>query len=187
MLYIWASFDKSRQCTAHLTRNTGKNIITDELVAVKLSCEEESISPFEHEATVLRSLAGGVGIPFVHSYGAELDYRFLVLDLLGPSLDDFLSYCGGRLSLKTVLVLLEQGLARLEHIHSNSVVHRDVNPEHLLMGVGKHGNQVNLIGFGQARKYRDPKTHAHIPYEEGRALIGSVWYASINVHLGAGM
>ena len=55
------------------------------------------------------------------------------------------------------------------------------------MGIGKRGNQVNVIDFGLAKKYRDPKTHLHIPYRENKNLTGTTRYASINTHLGVGM
>lgn len=54
------------------------------------------------------------------------------------------------------------------------------------MGLGKRGNQVFVIDFGLAKKYRDPKTHQHIPYKEGKNLTGTARYASINAHLGIG-
>jgi hypothetical protein len=54
------------------------------------------------------------------------------------------------------------------------------------MGIGKRGNQVNVIDFGLAKKYRDPKTHFHIPYRENKNLTGTARYASINTHLGVG-
>jgi casein kinase I homolog HRR25 len=52
------------------------------------------------------------------------------------------------------------------------------------MGIGKRGNQVNVIDFGLAKKYRDPKSHMHIPYRENKNLTGTARYASINTHLG---
>src|ERR1700760_217309 len=52
------------------------------------------------------------------------------------------------------------------------------------MGIGKRGNQVNVIDFGLAKKFRDPKTHLHIPYRENKNLTGTARYTSINTHLG---
>lgn len=52
------------------------------------------------------------------------------------------------------------------------------------MGLGKRANQVNVIDFGLAKKFRDPKTHIHIPYRENKNLTGTARYASINTHLG---
>lgn len=75
-------------------------------------------------------------------------------------------------------------ISRIEFVHAKSFIHRDIKPDNFLMGLGKRANQVNIIDFGLAKKYRDPKTHIHIPYRENKNLTGTARYASINTHLG---
>ena len=55
------------------------------------------------------------------------------------------------------------------------------------MGLGRKGNLVYIIDFGLAKKYRDARTHQHIPYRENKNLTGTARYASINTHLGIGL
>ncbi|XP_020393335.1 casein kinase I [Zea mays] len=52
------------------------------------------------------------------------------------------------------------------------------------MGLGKRENQVYVIDFRLAKKYRDTSTHQHIPYRENKNLTGTTRYASVNTHLG---
>ena len=54
------------------------------------------------------------------------------------------------------------------------------------LGLGKKCNVVHAIDFGLAKRYRDPRTHQHIPYRENKNLTGTARYASINTHIGIG-
>jgi len=162
----------------------GVNIISGEEVAIKLESCKAKHPQLEYEAKVYKTLAGGVGVPFVRWYGIECDYNAMVIDLLGPSLEDLFNFCNRKFSLKTVLLLADQLVSRIEYIHSRNFIHRDIKPDNFLMGIGKRGNQVNVIDFGLAKKYRDPKTHLHIPYRENKNLTGTARYTSINTHLG---
>jgi serine/threonine protein kinase len=60
----------------------------------------------------------------------------------------------------------------VEFTHARSFIHRDIKPDNFLMGLGKKANQVHIIDFGLAKKYRDPKSHIHIPYRENKNLTG---------------
>ncbi|KAJ3055106.1 serine/threonine protein kinase [Rhizophlyctis rosea] len=157
----------------------GTNIINGEEVAIKLENIKAKHPQLEYEAKVCKSLTGGVGIPFVRWYGTECEYTCMVVDLFGPSLEELFNFCGRKFTLKTVLLLADQ-----LYIHSKNFIHRDIKPDNSSMGLGKRGNQVNVIDFGLAKKYRDPKTHLHIPYKENKNLTGTARYASINTHLG---
>ncbi len=47
------------------------------------------------------------GIPKLLYFGTEGDYHVMVMDLLGPNLDDLMTYCEGNLSLKTVIMVAD--------------------------------------------------------------------------------
>jgi len=162
----------------------GTNMTTGEEVAIKLESVKTKHPQLLYESKIYRILHGGLGIPNVRWYGIEGDYNVMVLDLLGPSLEDLFNYCGRRFQLKTVLMLADQLLGRLEYVHTKSFIHRDVKPDNFLIGLGKRQSVIHIIDFGLAKKYRDPRSHQHIPYRENKNLTGTARYASINTHIG---
>ncbi|MBA0874397.1 hypothetical protein Goshw_016079 [Gossypium schwendimanii] len=131
----------------------GTNIQTNEEVAIKL------VSSLANKLAIKRR----AGIPNVRWFGVEGDYNVMVMDLLGPSLEDLFNFCSRKLSLKSVLMLADQMINRVEFVHSKSFLHRDIKPDNFIMGLGRRANQVYMIDFGLAKKYRD-SSHQHIPY-----------------------
>jgi len=160
------------------------NIQTGEEVAVKMESSLTRHPQLHYESKLYKLLQGGQGIPRVRYYGQENDYNVLVMDLLGPSLEDLFNYCSRRLTLKSTLMLADQLIQRVQYIHKKGFIHRDIKPDNFLMGVGRQCNKVFAVDFGLAKKFRDSRTHQHIPYREDKSLTGTARYASINTHLG---
>ena len=107
----------------------------------------------------------------------------MVLDLLGPSLEDLFNYCHRKFSMNTVMYLFQQMISRIEFVHNKGFLHRDIKPDNFLTGLGKNAAKVYLIDFGLAKKYIRPDG-AHIYFKENKKFIGTPRFASSNMHLG---
>lgn len=152
------------------------------------------------------------GIPQIYHFGQEGLHNILVIDLLGPSLEDLFDMCGRKFSIKTVCMTARQmvcllallcivlpgfhcdrcdellQISRVQTIHEKNLIYRDIKPDNFLIGRPgtKNANLVHVVDFGMAKQYRDPKTKQHIPYRERKSLSGTARYMSINTHLGRG-
>ena len=160
------------------------NTTNGEEVAAKIESIKARHPQLLYEFKLYKILQGGIGIPHIRWYGPERDYNVLVMDLLGPSLEDLFNFCSRRFTMKTVLMLATQMIGRIEFIHNKNYIHRDMKPDNFLMGIGRQCNKLFLIDYGLARKFRDNRTRQHIAYREGKNLTGTARYASINGHLG---
>jgi len=160
------------------------DVTLEEEVAVKLEHTKTKHPQLHVECRFYKVMQGGPGIPLVYYYGQEADFNVMVMELLGPSLEDLFNFCSRKFSLKTVLLLADQLISRVEFIHGKNFIHRDMKPDNFLMGLGKKGNLVYVIDFGLAKKFRDQRTHQHIAYRENKNLTGTARYTSINTHLG---
>uniref|UniRef100_A0A673IEP0 non-specific serine/threonine protein kinase n=1 Tax=Sinocyclocheilus rhinocerous TaxID=307959 RepID=A0A673IEP0_9TELE len=155
----------------------GTDISVGEEVAIKLECVKTKHPQLHIESKIYKMMQGGG--TWCMRRGGEWVWGE------GPALlEDLFNFCSRKFSLKTVLLLADQMISRIEYIHSKNFIHRDVKPDNFLMGLGKKGNLVYIIDFGLAKKYRDARTHQHIPYRENKNLTGTARYASINTHLG---
>lgn len=76
-------------------------------------------------------------------------------------------------------------LQRIEFVHNNSFIHRDIKPDNFLMGTGANQHVWYIIDFGLSKRFIDKyQTGKHIPYKDGKSLTGTARYASLNTHIG---
>ncbi|KAJ0847673.1 putative protein kinase CK1-CK1 family [Helianthus annuus] len=94
-----------------------------------------------YEAKLYNLLQGGSRIPSIKWSGVDREDNVLIIDLLGPSLEDLFVYCGRNFQLKTVLMLADSMITRIEYVHSKGFLHRDIKPDNFLMGLGQKANQ----------------------------------------------
>mmetsp|Transcript_31961 Transcript_31961/g.53900 ORF Transcript_31961/g.53900 Transcript_31961/m.53900 type:complete len:498 (-) Transcript_31961:1137-2630(-) len=156
----------------------------NEKVAVKFERHGTRCPQLRHEYKVYRELTNCHGFCSVYHFGTQDNYNVMVMDLLGPSLEDLFNKCSRRFSLKTVLQIADQMLERADTLHSRHLIHRDIKPANFVIGVNDNAANIFCVDFGLSKRYRHPKNLHHIPHRDGRSLTGTPRYASINNHLG---
>jgi serine/threonine protein kinase len=153
-------------------------------VAIKCEPKSTKVPLVIHEGNVLESVQGGIGVPNLHWYGLDEDFNFLVMDLLGNSLEDYFNICKRTFSLKCLLMIADQVLNNIEYLHYKGFVYRDVKPENFLMGLGKKLHQIFTIDYANSASYMDINTKEHIPIKQIKSFYGTMRYASIHTHKG---
>ncbi|KAN0134065.1 kinase-like protein [Lactarius tabidus] len=113
-------------------------------VVIKLEPLKTNQHLLEHKYQVYKKLSGVIGIPCV--------FWFVLF-----------AHCCIKFTVQTVLVLAEQLLCHLKHIHSCNFIHCDLKPSNIVMGTRMQSNVVYLINFSLSKEYRDPNTYEHIP------------------------
>lgn len=148
----------------------GWDQLLDRAVAVKVlrdvADDATALARFQHEARTLARLFHS-GLVMVLDAGITAERPFLVMELVeGPTLAARIGH--GPLSLEEAGAIGVQVAEALAYAHSEGVVHRDVKPGNVLLGLD---GRVKLADFGIARLVGDA-----VRYTRPGATIGTAAY-----------
>ena len=160
----------------------GRNIKENFEVAIKVE-ESSNRSHLNMEYEILKSIPGE-GIPRVFKYREGNKHNYLIMELLGKSIDKLFSECKKIFSNKTIFQIGYQMIQRIEFVHSKGYIHRDIKPGNFVIGKGENSKKIYIIDFGLSKRYIDKNTKQHIPYKEGKGLTGTARYVSLFTHYG---
>ncbi|KAI1792270.1 kinase-like domain-containing protein [Ganoderma leucocontextum] len=136
-----------------------------------------------HEACALVLLGEHPGIPKVVGWGRSQYFEYLVMERLGPNLEDTVNKIGAtQLTQRNLVILICQMLVVVEHVHESGIVHCDLKPRNFVFGTGENTGRLHLIDFGLSRPWIDP-TGQPFPEESNCGFRGTTQFASRNVHL----
>ena len=157
----------------------GQNLRTKEYVAIKVEPIENKTKLLKNESMIYHYLNNSLGIPSVKWFGKDNNNYYMVIDLLGNSLQQIKDNINS-FSLFQVLKIGILIVELLKTIHSKGLVHRDIKPENFLLGIKKEDKNIYIIDFGFCKPYI--VDNKHINLKKTKNVIGSNMYASINSH-----
>lgn len=156
----------------------GENIRTREKVAIKVESIEHGTYLLKNESIIYRYLNNMPGIPSVKWFGKDDENYYMVINLLGKSLQNIKDTIGC-FTLNDALKMGIYLINLIQNIHEKGLVHRDIKPENFLFGLDDT-SKIYIIDFGFCKSYVGDDEH--IPMKKTSGLIGSRTYASINAH-----
>jgi serine/threonine protein kinase len=160
----------------------GENIRTGELVAIKVESVSSATGLLKHETKIYQYLNTCLkhdiisqGIPSVKWFGRDTDNYYMVIDMLGESLEA-IKERKGPFSLRTVLQIGIQAVKRLKLLYECGFVHRDIKPGNFLLGPKGKSHLLYLIDFGFCKPWKNNST------KKRTSIIGTPNFISVSVH-----
>ena len=104
--------------------------------AVKLEKTTEKSAQLKSEYALLNELKHIDGYPRVFGYyKMNEQYYAMVMQLLGESLEGLFDKCDRRFTVKTSIMIADQMITRLQCLHEEGYIHRDMKPDNMMIGM----------------------------------------------------
>ena len=140
------------------------NRIDGNMVALKSENLSHADAKLRHEYKVYHMLAPSLGLAQVYYYKETSANRVMAMELLGLTLDELFIRCNRSFSLVTTLKIAIQIISRLESLHQQHIIHRDVRPSNFCLGLDSRQDIIYCTNLSLAKRYRDlEKGINHIP------------------------
>lgn len=170
--------------------STGKSAGADQLENVdstqgqkkKAAEPEEAVCNFINEFWALKHLEKYPGFPKVYAHGIYQGQSYIVMELLGRSLGEIFKGSSYNMSLTKLLLILDQCLTRIKHIHEMGMVHGDIKPDNMMMGIGENSGTLYFIDFGLASTFWDYEAGKHLEFRDHIFQGGTVHFMSVEIH-----
>jgi len=184
----------------------GINEKTGQPIAVKTEKISEKSKHLEEEYAIYQRLFGVEGMPRVLYYGQLEKDNIMIMELLGPSIENLFRLCHRRFSMKTICMIAKQLITRLEKVHERGIVYRDIKPENFLIGYIDYSKPITneypkgeevylqdgsigrppvstiyLADFGLSELYKNQVTRRYVPNKK-KPPCGTPRYMSLNTH-----
>ena len=148
----------------------GENIRTREKVAIKVETIEHGTYLLKNESIIYRYLNNMAGIPSVKWFGKDDTNYYMVINLLGKSLQNIKDTIGC-FTLNDALKIGIYLINLIQNIHEKGLVHRDIKPDNFLFGLEDTSKRY-IIDFGFCKSYVG--NDEHIPMTKTNNLIVSL-------------
>uniref|UniRef100_A0A7E4V016 Protein kinase domain-containing protein n=1 Tax=Panagrellus redivivus TaxID=6233 RepID=A0A7E4V016_PANRE len=110
-------------------------------------------------------------------------FKFLVMDLVGPSIDDLRRHVlGTDFSRATATKLSIETLQGIACLHHAGFLHRDIKPQNFACSRDPNSPTIYILDFGIARQYTNRNSKEVRPARDYVKFLGTIRYASRSAH-----
>ncbi|OHT03900.1 Casein kinase I isoform beta [Tritrichomonas foetus] len=153
-------------------------------LALKFEHTNARKQALRREYEYMLRVQGSIHFPRLVSFIEEDHYRYLVMEMLGPSVSNLRRSCPKHLlSLGTTLNVAKTMLSVIQEFHERGMIHRDIKPSNFLLRPGSK-DFLCLIDYGLSKKYVDDETGELYEPLEHAGFKGTLKYASPHAHFG---